>query len=144
MGFDTFSGLGDSSIDVQYGTTTKSGFLWSVGASSSIPTASKDELGNDLWTVGPGFQVGKITKNTVFGTFINHQRDVAGSNDEQEVNLTTVQVFGVYLPGGGWSVASSPIMNYDHGTDQWTIPTSLAAGKTFKFNGKGEYVLFAI
>ena len=63
--FDSEAGLGDSSIDVQYGDTSKTGFLWSVGASTSIPTASEDKLGTDQWTLGPGFQLGAVTSSYV-------------------------------------------------------------------------------
>ena len=36
----TQSGLGDITLDVQYGTTLENGFLWSIGFSSTFPTAS--------------------------------------------------------------------------------------------------------
>jgi hypothetical protein len=35
-----------------------------------------------------------------------------------------------FLPGGGWNVGSSPMMNYDWETKDWTIPLQLAVGKT--------------
>lgn len=54
------SGLGDMTLDVQYGTTLEDGFLWSVGFSSLFPTTSKDKLGSGQWTLAPGFQVGRI------------------------------------------------------------------------------------
>ena len=40
------SGLGDITLDVQYGTTLENGFLWSVGFSSTFLTASEEELGS--------------------------------------------------------------------------------------------------
>jgi hypothetical protein len=30
-------------------------------------------------TLGPGFQIGQLTKKSVLGVFVNHQWDVAGS-----------------------------------------------------------------
>ncbi len=64
-------------------------------------------------TLGPGFQIGQLTKKSVLGVFVNHQWDVAGSGGN-DINLTTLQFFGVYLPGRAWSVASSPIMSNNH------------------------------
>jgi len=133
--FDSEIGLGDITIDVQYGNTEENGFLWSYGATATIPSATQDELGADRWALGPGFQLGHIGKKTVFGGFLNHQWDIAGSSDT-DINLSTLQLFAVYLPGGGWSVASSPIMSYDHESNNATIPINLALGKTLKIKGR--------
>jgi len=100
----------------------------------TVPTANK-ALGTDKWALGPGFQLGKVTKKYVIGGFANHQWDIAGSGDT-EINLTTVQFFGVYLPSGGWAIASSPIMSFNHETDDWTIPVNFAVSKTTKLNGR--------
>lgn len=54
----------------------------------------------------------------------------------RDISLTTLQFFVVYLPGRAWRLASSPIMNYDHVTDEWTIPINIAAGKTVIMNGR--------
>jgi len=132
--FGSESGIGDISFDVQYGTTTDTGFLWSYGATMSVPTAT-DGLGSDKWTLGPGFQLGKVSKNYVIGGFINHQWDVAGSGDA-DISLTTLQFFGVNLRSGGWALASSPIMTFNHETDDWTIPINFAVSKTTKLNGR--------
>jgi len=132
--FSSKSGIGDTTFDVQYGTTTETGFLWSYGATMTAPTANKG-LGTDKWALGPGFQLGKVTKKYVIGGFANHQWDIAGSGDT-EINLTTVQFFGVFLPSGGWAIASSPIMSFNHETDDWTIPVNFAVSKTTKLNGR--------
>ena len=73
------SGLGDIILDVQYGTTLENGFLWSVGFSSIFPTASEEGLGSEVWALGPGFQLGRVTEKSVFGVFANHQWDIAGT-----------------------------------------------------------------
>jgi hypothetical protein len=52
-GFVAESGIGDISFDLAYGKTTKTGFLWAVGMISSLPTATKDELGSDRFTLAP-------------------------------------------------------------------------------------------
>lgn len=40
----------------------------------------------------------------------------------------------MFLPTGGWSVASGPIITYDHTAEQWEIPINLACGRTVKIN----------
>ena len=131
--FNSESGLGDIVIDVQYGDNEKSGFLWSYGASATFPTATNDEIGLGTYTFGPGIQLGQVTQEYVFGGFLNHQWDVSGDVD---TSLSTLQVFAVYLPGGGWSVASAPIITHDYENDVTTLPINFAVGKTLKLNGR--------
>ncbi len=133
--WDSESGIGDTTLDVQYGTTESSGLLWSIGATMTLPTATDKTLGADKWALGPGFQLGRVSKSYVLGFFTNHQWDFAGSGDG-DVNLTTTQIFAVYLPGGGWSIASSPIINYNHQDHDWTVPINVAIGKTLQLNGR--------
>ncbi|MHC4266003.1 MAG: hypothetical protein ACYSUK_08730 [Planctomycetota bacterium] len=65
----SLDGLGDMTLDVQYGTILENGFLWSVGFSSLFPTASKDELGSGQWALGPGFQLGYVKEKSIFAVF---------------------------------------------------------------------------
>jgi hypothetical protein len=104
LDFDSHFGLGDISFDLAYARTTKTGILLAGGFIATIPTATKDELGPDRWTLGPELLLGKITKSYVLGAFPNHQWDVGGSG-EADINLTSGQVFGIYLPG----VSTSPL-----------------------------------
>jgi len=133
--FDTETGIGDLVFDLAYGRTTNSGILWAAGMVSSLPIATKETLGTDLFTLGPEFLIGKLTPKWVVGAFPNHQWDVGGSGNG-DINLTTIQLFGTLLPGGGWSWGSSPIMTYDHNWSQWTIPLNLNFGKTVIRNGR--------
>jgi len=141
------SGLGDITLDVQYGTTLENGFLWSIGFSSVFPTASEKGLGSEVWALGPGFQLGRVTEKSVFGIFANHQWDIAGDGksspelpylrrDDTSVNLTAIQLFGVVVPGGGWRVGSTPIMTYNHETENWTVPLHLLVARTFIIAGR--------
>jgi len=135
VGFDSEFGLGDISFDLAYGRTKKSGILMALGVVSTLPTATDDGLGPDRWTLGPEILIGKLAKTYVLGAFPNHQWDIGGSGDA-DVSLTTMQLFGIYLPGGGWSVGTSPISSYNHETDDWTLPLNVTIGKTEIWNGR--------
>jgi hypothetical protein len=132
--FDGTTGLGDIAFDLAYARTSDTGILTAVGIISSLPTATND-LGSDRFTLGPEILLGKLTKEYVLGVFPNHQWDVGGTGDA-DINLTTMQVFATYLPGGGWNVGSVPIMNYDHNTNDWTIPINFQFGKTIIAGGR--------
>lgn len=147
---EDLSGLGDITLDVQYGGIRENGFLWSLGVSSVFPTATEDELGSDVWALGPGFQLGLVTEKSIFGIFLNHQWDISGDAEsspertyqrrdvstESDVSLTAIQLFGVFLPGGGWSMGSAPIMTYDHESEEWLVPLHATVGKSFIINGR--------
>jgi len=135
--FDGESGLGDIAFDLIYARTSPKGLLTGVGLIASLPTATEDALGRDKWTLGPELFVGKLGEKTVAGLLVNHQWDVAGSDDiVEDVSLTTFNVFGVYLPSGGWNVGTFPIISYDWETEQWTVPISFAVGRTIKLGNR--------
>jgi hypothetical protein len=143
-------GLGDMTLDVQYGSILENGFLWSVGFSSLFPTASRDELGSEQWALGPGFQLGYVKEQSILALFVNHQWDIAGdgksspelpllrqaSSDETGISLTAIQPFGIVLPGEGWSFGSAPIITYNHESEEWLVPVNLMVGKTVTLNGR--------
>lgn len=133
--FEGETALGDISFDLAYGVTTKTGWAVAGGVVSSLPTATKEGVGSDKFTLGPELLVAKLGKNYVLGAYPNHMWDVAGSGTK-EINLTSAQFFGIWLPGGGWNVGTTPVFSYDHITDQATVPVNLTVGKTVMFDGR--------
>lgn len=132
--FEGKSGLGDIAFDLAYAPKTEGGLLLAYGFITSLPTATND-LGTDRFTLGPELLIGKITPNYVLGLFPNHQKDIGGSGDA-DINLTSIQAFYTYLPGGGWSVGTGPTITYDWENEQWTVPLQINAGKTVVLNGR--------
>ncbi|MGV6825631.1 MAG: hypothetical protein ACWA5Q_01530 [bacterium] len=132
--FDSEAGIGDIVFDLAYAKTSDTGLLTAFGIVSSLPTATND-LGTKRFTLGPELLVGKLTKKYVIGAFPNHQWDIGGSGDV-DISLTTVQLFGTYLPEGGWNVGTAPIMTYDHITEQWTVPINFQFGRTIIAGGR--------
>jgi hypothetical protein len=53
-----------------------------------------------------------------------------------DISLTSAHVFGIYLPGGGWNVGTTPIIAYDHEIEEWSIPLNVTVGKTVILNGR--------
>lgn len=132
--FEGESGLGDIAFDLAYAPKTDPSLMTAYGFIMSMPTATND-LGSNKWTLGPEFLIGKIAPKYLFGLFPNHQWDIGGSGNA-DINLTTIQAFYTYLPGGGWSVGSAPIMNYDWNSEQWTVPLQINVGKTVVAKGR--------
>ena len=131
IAFDEITALGDIAFDIGYGVTEKTGLLWAAGMVGTLPTATDDALAGDQWRLGPEVLLAKFEKWGVYGIFPSHQWRVAGSN-HAAYSTSQLQVFYKYLPGGGWNVGTSPIMNYDWIDDQWTVPLNLTVGKTVR------------
>lgn len=130
--FDGESALGDIGFDIGYGVTEKSGLLWAYGMVGTLPTASQSEVAGKQLRLGPELLLAKFEKWGVYGMFPSHQWDVAGWSDES-YSTSQVQLFLRFLPGGGWNIGSSPIMNYDWISRQWTIPLSVSVSKTVSY-----------
>ncbi len=128
VGFEGESGIGDIAFDLAYAPKNDSGLLIAYGLIASLPTASND-LGSGRYTLGPEYLIGKVTSSYVIGAFPNHQWDIGGSGDKS-INLTSIQLFGTIIPGGGWNYGTSPIIAYDWETDQATVPINFNFGKT--------------
>lgn len=133
--FKSKTGFGDISFDLSYGRTLKNGLIYSTGIFASMPTASSDKLGTDKWTLGPELFLGHLSKTFIGGALASHQWDVGGSGD-QDISVTTFQVFGVLLPGKGWNVGTVPIISYDWENEDWSVPLNVTGGRTLILSGR--------
>jgi hypothetical protein len=132
--FDGKTAMGDIGFDVVRTHNLEGGLLLAYGLYTTLPTATADELETGRWTIGPEFLIGKMSKKYVLGILPNHAWDYAGWTD-RDVSLTTMSVFAVWLPGGGWSYSSAPIINYDWISEQWTVPLNITVGNTVMSKG---------
>lgn len=132
LDWDSATALGDIGFDIGYGVTEKSGVLWAFGMVGTLPTATDSDVAGKQLRLGPELLVAKFEKRGLYGIFPSHQWDVAGWGDAN-FSTSQLQLFLRFLPGGGWNVGSSPIINYDWESESWTIPLSLSAAKTVVF-----------
>lgn len=133
--FDSERGLGDIAYDLSYAPTIDEHLIRAAGIVGRIPSATLDSLGSDRWAIGPSFRFGRMNEKSIYGIYSSHQWDVGGSGDA-EINVTNLQVFGIFLPGGGWSYGTAPLVTYDHEIEEWTIPINFNFGRTIVRNGK--------
>ncbi len=129
--------LGDTGFDLSYGKTSSSGLLWGGGLVGTIPTATNDKLGADLWGLGPEVLLGVVRKWGVVGGVLSHQWDIGGSGSG-EINRTALNYFYAYSLGGGWQVAAGPTITYDHNRtdDNWTLPLGIGLARTTIIRGR--------
>jgi len=127
--FKGASGLGDIGFDLAYGVTEKNGLLWAVGMVGTLPTATDSAFAGKQLRLGPEVFLGVFEKWGVFGVFPSHQWNVAGWSDAN-YSTTQIQPFLRFLPGKGWNIGSTPIMDYNWESGEWTIPLQLSVRKT--------------
>ncbi len=97
----------------------------------TLPTATDSDVAGGQVRLGPEMLLAKMEKWGVYGIFPSHQWNVGGWDDDY-YSTSQVQFFFTLLPGDGWSVGSTPILNYDWEAEEWTVPLQLIVGKTVK------------
>ncbi len=114
-------------------------FIWGVGPSVTMPTATTHIIGAGKLSVGPA-AVGLLTpKPWVVGMLVRQLWSVAGPNGRADVNQTLLQPFVNYNIPEGWYLTSSPIITANwqaRSGQQWSVPVGGGVGKIFKIAGQ--------
>jgi len=130
---DSAFGLGDINPTLFLSPGKPGKFIWGLGPTFTIPTATDSKLGNGEFTLGPAGVALVMHGPWVFGALANQQWSVTGWGDS--VSQLLIQPFVNYNLADGWYLTSSPIMTAnwkaDSG-DKWTVPVGAGVGKLFK------------
>jgi hypothetical protein len=133
-GQESAFGMGDINPTLFLSPAKPGGFIWGVGPSFTLPTATDRLLGSGKWSLGPAAVALMIRGPWVFGALVNQQWSVAGWG-HRDVNQMLIQPFLNYNLPHGWYITSSPIITADwtaRASDQWTVPVGAGVGKLFK------------
>ena len=126
-------GLGDINPTLFLSPGKPGKFIWGLGPTFTIPTATDSNLGNGEFTMGPAGVALVMHGPWVFGALANQQWSVTGWGDS--VSQLLIQPFVNYNLADGWYLTSSPIMTAnwkaDSG-DKWTVPVGAGVGKLFR------------
>ena len=143
--FDSFSGFGDIVYFTLLGQSLPQqrwgggDFVWAGGLTTLFPTASKDELGGGVYSVGPAGVLAFIGKKFIVGglyqQWLSYAEGGIGSGDNQ--NFSWLNMFYFLNFEDGWQVGGTPIITADweadKAKDRWTIPIGLGVYKTHFF-----------
>ena len=142
--FDSFSGFGDIIYFTLLGQSLPQqrwgggDFVWAGGLTTIFPTASKDELGGGVYSVGPSGVLAFIGKKFIFGGLGQHWLSYAegGNGSGANQNFSWLNVFYFLNFEDGWQVGGTPIITADweaDNDDRWTVPIGLGVYKTSLF-----------
>jgi len=127
-------GLGDINPSLFLSPANSVKFIWGVGPTFTLPTATDSKLGSRMYSIGPTAVALTMQGPWVVGALINNQWSFAGWG-EKDVNQMLLQPFVNYNFGHGWAVTSSPIVTADwkaSSANKWTVPIGGGVSKLFK------------
>ena len=129
-------------------------FTWGPVAAVSLPTASQDETGADVWQLGGGL-LGLTNQhltngdNVMLGLLGYHLWDVEGEKEDPDISKTFAQPVIVYkfqslFGQKGWYIRNpDDLWSYDWEEDEWDqIPLGAYVGRVFPI-GKQPVNVFA-
>ena len=138
--YERVFGLGDTTFTAFFTpkTTGESGWIWGVGPSFYLPTATDTDLGTKKWGAGLSGVALKMDGKFVYGALLAQMWSFAGSGQDEgieKVNGMTIQPFINYNMDDGWFLTSVPIItaNWEADSDhRWTVPLGMGVGRAMK------------
>lgn len=134
-GVASASGLGDINPTLFLSPANSGKFIWGVGPTFILPTATDGALGSGKWCAGPAVVALTMHGHWVIGALVNNQWSFAGYGS-QDVSAMLVQPFINYNLPKGWYLTSAPIITSNwkaSSSDRWTVPVGGGVGKIQRF-----------
>ncbi len=133
---DRTSGLGDTIAFSLFAPNREDGFIWGVGPSFILPTATEDVLGQEKWQAGlAGLAVrlgnshgGLGIENWNIGILAQQWWDVGGNDDRADTNQSDIQYFINWKKNATDLIGMTPNIQIDwekEGSDRFTVPIGL-------------------
>jgi hypothetical protein len=133
-------GLGDLNPTFFFSPAKSTGFIWGVGPTVTLPTATNSLLGGGKWDAGPAAVALLIEGPWVVGALVNQQWSFAGWG-QRDVSAMLIQPFINYNFSGGLYLTSAPIITADWETassqHRWTVPVGGGVGKLWRVGKVG-------
>ena len=127
---ETTSGLGDLNLNLWRTTTLKTGTMFGIGPTLTLPTASEDETGTDKWQGGLSVLVFDATsKKFQWGGLVTWQKDFAGSSNVPDTESIAIQPIAIVQLGKGLYTGTVPIWVYNVETNDYHVPMGLRLGQ---------------
>jgi hypothetical protein len=129
------NGMGDLNPTAFITPAENRRFLWGVGPTIVIPTATNKNLGAGKWSIGPELVLLAMPRSWTLAILTNNIWSVEGSGNRKRVNQFSFQYFITYNFPQGWFVTTQPtlIANWLAPQSQkWTVPIGGGFGRIFK------------
>lgn len=133
---DRTYGLGDTIFFSLFAPNRDDGFIWGVGPTFILPTATEDVLGQEKWQVGPAALAARLgnshgglgLENWNIGVLAQHWWDVAGDDDRSDTSQSDIQYFFNWKMDATTLIGMTPNIQIDwekEGSDRFSVPVGL-------------------
>lgn len=141
---DDTQGLGDTIFFSLFAPNRDDGFIWGVGPTFILPTATEDVLGQERWQAGPAALLVNLgTKHGGWGldhfnigVLAQHWWDFEGDDDRPHTNQSDIQYFVNWRQTPTRLIGMTPNIQIDwkeSGEDRFTVPIGLGMIDFFKW-----------
>lgn len=141
---DSTTGLGDTVVMSVAAPNRTDGWIWGVGPTMIMPTATEDSLGQDKWQLGPSgllIHLGKETGQPFnfdswnIGVIAQHWWSVGGDDDRAHTNQSDIQYLLNYRLNATDLLGMTPNIQIDwtkDGKDRFSVPIGLGYISMFR------------
>lgn len=133
-GRNYLTGMGDLSPAFYLSPGHPGAIIWGAGPIAVLPTATKHDLGQGKYSIGPSFVVLTMPDRWVIGALLFNVWSVGGQSNRPNVNSFELQYFINYNLPEGWYVTTQPIITADWtatSTNRWVVPIGFGVGHIF-------------
>ena len=134
VGGDTEFGVGDINFSGFISPSNTGKYIWGVGGSISVPSATDELLGSEKWSAGPSAVVLTQEGSWNKGLLVRQLNSFAGEDDRADVNQTLIQPWLYYSLNEEWYVFTEPVITADWEQDEdqrWVLPVGGGFGRAF-------------
>ncbi|ARN72697.1 hypothetical protein [Oceanicoccus sagamiensis] len=133
---DRTNGLGDTIVFSLAAPNRDDGFIWGVGPTFILPTATEDVLGQEKWSAGPAALAVRLGNSSGgfnlesfnIGVLAQHWWDVEGDDDRADVNQSDIQYFINWKQDAVNLIGMTPNIQIDwekSGSDRFSVPIGI-------------------
>lgn len=130
------NGLGDINPTAFITPAKNSWFIWGVGPSLVIPSATNHVLGSNLWSLGPELTLIAMPDKWTFALLTSNIWSFSNPSNPNKVNQFSFEYFITYNLSPQWYVTTQPtlVANWlEPAGQKWTVPFGLGVGRLLSY-----------
>jgi len=141
---DRTNGLGDTIFFSLFAPNRDDGFIWGVGPTFTLPTATEEVLGQEKWQAGPAALAVRLgnshgdwgVESWNIGVLGQHWWDVSGDDDRHHTNQSDIQYFINWKKDATTLIGMTPNIQIDwtkSGSDRFSVPIGIGTIGLFRW-----------
>jgi len=130
------SGFGDIQLGGVLAPSRLQGWVWGLGPTFILPTASDDALGQGKWQAGPATLAGYVGKRWTAYAVAQQWWSFAGDDGRPRTSQLCLDYVLLHNLPAGWQVGMQPSIEVDwtaSAGNRVSLPVGLGFGKTVRF-----------